>query len=174
MRSWRTLGRWAAALVVTTLLTGVAAAGAQADQEALLVRLRELMEATGQTRLVMPAPGSRSVVLAVDASTPLYFFLERGSIRGSAIDDFYDAYDAGNVDAAFDAFRASALPTIRVTDYGWNGLGVPLVTDSGSEVGDILYRSVEGTFARAPRITREDIDAYVSYIELVIQALEGS
>lgn len=147
-------------------------ASAQDDQEALLGRLRELMKGAGYTRLAMPLPGSRSVILVADVSAPMYFFFERGSIRGSAIDTFYAAYEAGDVDAAFEAFRSSALPTARVTDYGWNGLGVPMETQSGNEIGDILYRSVEGVFRRAPAILADDVAKYVEALRSVIAVLE--
>ncbi len=151
---------------------GSASAAQDADQKALLGRIRELMEASGQTRFVTPTPGSRSVILAIDVSTPLYMFLERGSIRGAAIDDFYQAHDAGDIDTAFEAFRVAVIPTVRVTDYGWNGLGVAMTTDSGNQIADIVYRSVEGVFRRATEITDQDVANYVAALETVIQALE--
>lgn len=130
------------------------------------------MEARGQTRFVTPMPGSRSVIFAIDVSTPLYLFLERGSIRGAAIDDFYQAYEAGDMDAAFDVFRAGVIPTVRVTDYGWNGLRVPMTTDAGNQLEDIIYRDVDGVFRRATNITDQDVANYVAALQALIQALE--
>lgn len=163
---------WLIGLITMALGLGSASAAQDADQKALLGRIRELMEASGQTRFVTPTPGSRSVILAIDVSTPLYLFLERGSIRGAAIDKFYQAHEAGDMDAAFDAFRAGMIPTVRVTDYGWNGLGVMLITDSGNQIPDIVYRDVEGVFGRAREITDQDVANYVAALETVIQALE--
>jgi len=114
------------------------------------------------------------VLVAIDVTAPMYVYLERGSIRGSAIDTFYKAYDAGDMAAAYQAFRSAAVPTARVTDYGWNGLGVPWITDEGAEIGDILYRSVNGVFARAPEITAKDIGNYIAALHILVDALEGS
>ncbi len=151
---------------------GSASAAQDADQEALLGRIRELMEASGRTRFVTPTPGSRSVILAINVSTQLYLFLERGSIRGAAIDEFYQAHESGDMDAAFDVFRTAVIPTVRVTDYGWNGLGVMMTTDSGNQIADVVYRDVEGVFGRAREITDQDVANYVAALETVIQALE--
>lgn len=162
------------AVFLMLMPAAVPAAPQGGDQEAMLTVLRERAAAAGVTRFVTPAPGSRSVIVAVDLSLPLYLFLERGSIRGSAIDDFYRAYDSGDMEGAYEAFRSSAIPTVRVTDYGWNGLGVPFVTNQGSEISDILYRMVGGSFGRAPEITDEDVANYGEYVQIVSDALGGS
>ncbi len=162
-------------VALVALAPGLAPAMPQnADQQALLSSLRDKAAAAGVTRVVTPAPGSRSVIVAVDLSVPLYLFLERGSIRGSAIDAFYAAYDVGDMDAAYEAFRSAAIPSVRATDYGWNGLGVPFVTNEGNEINDIVYRIVDGVFGRAPEITREDVENYVTYLRIASESLDGS
>ena len=118
--------------------------------------------------------GSQCIVVAIDASTPLYFFFERGSIRGSAIDEFYAAYDAGDIEAAYAVFRRSAVPTVRITDYGWNGLGVPMTLAEGKQIQDILFRVVDGVFRRAPEIGAEDIVNYVSALRALLERLSGT
>ena len=132
---------WIAVIAVTLSLgAGAGSAPAQSDEAAsLLQRIQELTEgSTG--RFLTPVPDSRSIVLAIDTSTPLFFYLERGSIRGSAIDTFYSALETGDMDAAYDAFIRNAIMTVRVTDYGWNGLGTPMTTESGTEVGRASWR----------------------------------
>lgn len=148
-------------------------AGAQ-ELGAKAQRVRELVQAQGLSTYLVPAPGSRSNVISVDVSTSLFFFLERGSIRGTAVQDFYAAIEAGDMEAASQAFTANANMTVRATDYGWNGLGVPWVTDSGSEVPDILFKDMGGTFRRADAITDEDLTSYEDMLDAVLAALESS
>lgn len=148
---------------------------AQDDQVAMLERIKELVEASGSTRFVAPLPGSRSAVVAIDTSRALYFYLERGAIRGNAINDFYAAYDAGDMEAAYDVFLGSAIMIVRGTDYGWNGLGTPMTTGSGRDerqIPDVLFKDVGGSFARTPEITDEDVAGYVELLQTVIQILE--
>lgn len=147
---------------------------AQTEQEALITQIRDAVEARGGGHFVTPMPNSRSGIIAVDTSSSLYFFLERGSIRGSAIDDFYAAYEGGDMDGAYSAFLGSAIMIVRATDYGWNGIGVPMTTSAGAEISDILFKDVGGQFSRAAEITPDDIDAYVEMLETVLAALQQS
>lgn len=147
-----------------------------ADQLTLIKRIKELLAENGQTRFVAPLPGSRSAVVSVDTSRELYFYLERGSIRGSSIDVFYEALASGDVQQAYDAFVSNAILILRVTDYGWNGLGVPIKTGSGRnsrEIPDVLFKDVGGVFSRAAEITEEDVAVYVELLEVVLQQLQG-
>jgi hypothetical protein len=151
------------------------AVAAQSDQPAMLERVKELVEATGSTRFVAPMPGSRSAVVAIDTSRALYFYLERGAIRGNAINDFYAAYDAGDMDAAYNVFLGNAIMILRATDYGWNGFGTPMATGSGRDerqIPDVLFKDMGGVFSRAPEISDEDIATYVELLQTVIQLLE--
>lgn len=159
-------------MVATSLAPAVAAQ--DAGSEAKLERIRELMEVREQTRLVTPLPGSRSVIVVADISTPLFFFLERGSIRGSAIDQFYEAYESGDAEAAYGSFLRNSIMTLRITDYGWNGLGEPMVTEAGSEIQDNLFRNVEGVFARVSEITEEDRASYQELLDALLTVLEDS
>ncbi len=163
-----------AALVATVGLGPSVVADAQEDQAALAERIRELVQGTGGEVFVTPAPGSRSTILVVDTSVSLFLFLSRGSIRGNAIDDFYQALNSGDMTAAQRAFNTHAIMTLRATDYGWNGLGEAYMTSSGTEVSDILFKDVGGIFARAEEISSEDIDAYGELLRAVIAALESS
>jgi len=166
--------RWS----VTAVLVGsffVAAPQAQAqDLGAKAQRVRELAQAKGYTQYLLPAPGSRSTVISVDVSTGLFFFLERGSIRGPAVQSFYDALEAGDMEAASQVFTANAIMTLRATDYGWNGLGVPWIADSGAEINDILFKDMGGTFRRADEIDDEDLSNYEGMLDAVLAALESS
>lgn len=146
---------------------------AQDDSEALLQRVRDLLSASASQRFITPMPGSRSNVVAVDGSADIYFFIERGSLRGSRIDEFYEQLEAGDMDAAYRTFIGGAIITFRATDYGWNGLGTPWMTDSGTEVQDILFKVDEGTFGRGD-ITEEDSTDYLGLLrDVILPALEG-
>lgn len=158
--------------IVSVLLVIATTARAQDDQETMITHIRDLIAARGGGHFLTPVPGSRSNVIAVETDSSLYFYLERGSIRGSAIDEFYAAYDSGDMEAAYSTFLSSAIMMQRVTDYGWNGLGVPMTTESGREIDDILFKDVGGTFARAPEITEEDLQNYVSLLQAVLDALQ--
>ncbi len=171
-RLWR--GGVAVAVLATVGLGPSAAADAQEDQVALVERVRELVGATGEAVFVMPAPGSRSTIIVVDTSVSLFLFLSRGSIRGSAIDEFYQALNSGDMAAAERAFNTHAIMTLRVTDYGWNGLGNAFVTNSGAEVNDMVFKDVGGVFTRAEEVSQEDIDAFGDLLRAVINALESS
>jgi hypothetical protein len=161
------------AVVVGPLLIPASELAAQ-DLEAKTVRVRELVQATGQDKFLIPAPGSRSTVISVDVSTALFFFLERGSMRGDAVQTFYDALASGDMEAASHVFTGSAIMTMRATDYGWNGLGVPLTTSSGNEINDILFKDMGGTFRRTETIDAEDLARYEEMLDAVLAALEGS
>ena len=78
------------------------------------------------------------------------------------------------MEAASLIFSGNAIMTVRATDYGWNGLGVPWVTDSGSEVDDILFKDMGGTFRRADEISEEDLAGYEGMLDAVLVALESS
>lgn len=174
--SWavRYLPRIGLALLTIVALLPSGAAAQDADSEAKLQRIQELAAARGETHIVTPLPGSRSVVIAADTSTPLFFFLERGSIRGTAIDEFYAALESGDMEAAYDGFLRNSIMTMRVTDYGWNGLGEPMVTESGSEIHDIVFRDVDGAFSRVAEFTEEDQANYQELLDAILAALEES
>ncbi len=171
-RLWRTVVA-VAGLAAVGLGPG-ATADAQEDQQVLVERVRELVGATGGTVFVMPAPGSRSTIIVVDTSVSLYLFLSRGSIRGNVIDEFYEQLNSGDMAAAERAFNTNAIMTLRVIDYGWNGLGNAFVTDSGTEVNDMVYKDVGGVFTRAEEVSQEDIDTFGSLLRAVIDVLESS
>lgn len=171
-RLWR--GVVAVAVFAAVGLGPSATADAQEDQAALAERVRELVGATGGKVFVTPAPGSRSTIIVVDTSVSLFLFLSRGSIRGNAIDEFYAALNSGDMGAAQRAFNTHAIMTLRITDYGWNGLGNPFTTDSGAEISDIVYKDIGGTFARAEEVSQEDIDAFGELMQAVVDALESS
>lgn len=165
------------AALAVVLATPLMAQDAAGEQVALINRIKELLAESGRTRFVSPLPGSRSAVVSVDTSRDLYFYLERGSIRGSSIDGFYAAMESGDAQAAYDAFVGSAIMILRVTDYGWNGLGVPIQSGSGRDVRDVpdvLFKDVGGAFARVAEVTAEDVAAYVELLQTVIQMLEGT
>lgn len=137
-------------------------------------RVRELVQARGDAHYLIPAPGSRSTVISVDVSTGLFFFLERGSIRGPAVQSFYEAIEAGDMEAAERVFTANANLTVRATDYGWNGLGVPWIATNGAEIDDILFKDIGGTFRRVVEITDEDLISYEGMLDAVLAALEST
>ena len=137
-------------------------------------RVRELVQARGDAHYLVPAPGSRSTVISDDVSTGLFFFLERGSIRGPAVQSFYEAIEAGDMEAAERVFTANANLTVRATDYGWNGLGVPWIATNGAEIDDILFKDIGGTFRRVVEITDEDLISYEGMLDAVLAALEST
>ncbi|NKB89275.1 MAG: hypothetical protein GKS06_13740 [Acidobacteria bacterium] len=160
------------AVLFASLLVAALPVQAQ-DLAAKTERIRELVQARGDAKFLTPAPGSRSTVISVDVSTALFFFLERGSMRGDAIQAFYDALEAGDMEAASLAFTGGAIMTQRATDYGWNGLGVPFTTDSGREIPDILFKAQGGAFIRAETISEEDLANYETLLDAVLAALES-
>lgn len=176
-RIGRSLPRaFAAVLAVFMAGSALAQEDGASSQVAMIVRIKELLAESGRTRFVAPMPGSRSAVVSVDTSRELYFYLERGSIRGSSIDAFYVALESGDAQAAYDAFVSNAIMILRVTDYGWNGLGVPIQTGTGRnvrDVPDVLFKDSGGAFTRVSEITAEDIAAYEELLQTVIQMLEG-
>jgi len=166
--------RWfVAALMVGSSFVAAPRTEAQ-ELGAKAERVRELVQARGHARYLVPAPGSRSTVISVDVTTSLFFFLERGSIRGPAVQSFYEAIEAGDMEAASQVFTANAIMTVRATDYGWNGLGVPWIADSGAEINDILFKDMGGTFRRADQISDEDLTNYEAMLDAVLAALESS
>lgn len=167
----------ALAIVTSSAAGGTApAAAGQQDAEALLTRLRDLLAQTEAKRMVVPFPNSRSRILVVDGNADLFLYMERGNIRGSeTIDNFYEALNAGDFNGAYQIFEQSSLVSMRVSDFGWNGLGVPMIVEeSGAEIQDRFFRNVEGVFGAA-EVTPEDVATYLEYIEnLLIPALEGA
>ncbi len=162
-----------AVTLAASFFTAVPSAEAQ-DLATKTERVRELAQAQGHGKFLIPAPGSRSTVISVDVSTALFFFLGRGSIRGAAVQTFYDALEGGDMEAASLVFTANALMTFRATDYGWNGLGTPFVTESGAEINDILFKDQGGSFVRVEAISPEDLTNYETMLDAVVVALEGS
>jgi hypothetical protein len=146
----------------------------QESGEELLARVKELFAAREGSRVVTPMPGSRASVLAADGSSDFFLYVERGSIRGQdTIDTFYERLEAGDMDGAYEVFLQSQIVTLRVSDYGWNGLGVPFTTPAGSEIQDVYYRVVDGVFQHA-EINEESQAEYLELLRTVlIPALEG-
>jgi hypothetical protein len=167
-----------ATIVVVSLTGGMPAraTGGQQDAEALLGRLRELLQATETKVLLVPFPNSRSRILKADGSSEFFLYLERGNLRGSdTIDEFYAALDAHDMSAANDVFTRHSLVSLRISDYGWNGLGVPMERSDGSgeSIKDRYYENSEGLFGPAEP-SEEDVATYLEYIEtILIPALEG-
>lgn len=160
------------AALVATLVP--APANSQDSSEELLARVKELFAARENKRIVTPLPGSRASVLAADGSSDFFLYVERGSIRGQdTIDTFYERLDAGDMDGAYEVFLQSQIVTLRVSDYAWNGLGVPFTTPAGAEIPDVYYRVVDGIF-QASEITEENKAEYLELLRTVlIPALEG-
>ena len=74
-----------------------------------------------------------------------------------------------------DVFTRHSLVSLRVSDYGWNGLGVPMERQDGSgeSIQDRFYKNVEGLFGPAEP-SAEDMATYLEYVEtILIPALEG-
>ncbi len=145
------------------------------DAEATMARLRELLDATESKRAAVAFPNSRSRILTVDGNSDFFLYLERGNLRGTeAIDTFYEQLGAGDVNGAYETFVQNSLVTMRVSDFGWNGLGVPMITEADVEIQDRFFRTVEGVF-RAAEVTPEDAATYLEFIgDILIPALEGS
>lgn len=150
--------------------------GKQQDAEALLTRLRELLAATDTKMIIVPFPNSRSRILKADGSSDYFLYIERGNLRGSdEMDDFYAKLAAGDMVGANDVFTRHSLVSLRVSDYGWNGLGVPLQREDGSgeSINDRLYKNSAGVFGPADP-SDEDVATYLEYIEtILIPALEN-
>ncbi len=166
-----------AAIVLVPLIGGVAAVaddGAQ-DVEAILGRLRELLAATETKVVIVPFPNSRSRILKADGNADFFLYIERGNLRGTEeMALFYAALDAGDTAGADDVFMRHSLVSMRASDYGWNGLGVPMErADGGGPIEDRLYKTAGGVFGKAD-ITPEDAETFLEYIEtILIPALEG-
>ncbi len=147
----------------------------QRDAEALLGRLRDLLAATETKVVIVPFPNSRSRILKADGNADFFLYVERGNLRGTEqMDAFYAALDAGDTAGADDIFTRHSLVSMRASDYGWNGLGVPLERPDGSgQIEDRLYKTMGGVFGKAD-ITPEDSETFLEYIEtILIPALEG-
>lgn len=162
--------------VVFSLVAALAPALAspQESAEATLARVKELFAGMETKRIVTPLPGSRSGVLAADGTSDFFLYIERGSIRGQeAIQAFYEAYEAGDVDGAYEVFLQNQIVTLRVSDYGWNGLGAPFTVPSGNQIEDVYYRVVDGVFQHA-EIDEEGEQEYMELLrDVLIPALEG-
>ena len=149
-------------------------ATAQDEIEELLDQVEDLFDDTELELLVTPIPRSRSVILVVNGASDFFLYLERGSIRGDAIDTFYQQLEAGETDAAYSTFQQHSLVSVRISDYGWNGLGVPMITPTGNEIGDVYFRVVEGVFRQA-EITDEAKQDYVVMLrDVLIPALQAA
>lgn len=169
---WLPPGCTLLAVVLAAVLVPPRPAAGQGDIPEVLSRVRDLFAVSAAKRIVRPVPGSRSVILAADGTAELYLYLERGSIRGQAINEFYERYEAGDLEGAYDVFTRNSLVVLRISDYGWNGLGVPLVTETGVEIEDVFFRVERGAFRQA-EVTPEDRDNYQALLrEVVIPALE--
>jgi hypothetical protein len=169
------------ALVAIALLSQSAGAAAQAggsgqDQAAIVARLKELLQATETKMIIVPFPNSRSRILKADGNSDFFLYLERGNLRGTEqMNDFYAKLEAGDLAGANDVFTRHSLVSLRISDYGWNGLGVPYEREDGSGefIEDRLYKNNEGLFGPAEP-TEEDIATYIEYIQdILIPALEG-
>jgi len=168
-----------AAIVLVSLSAGMPARAAdgQQDAEAILGRLKELLQATETKVLLVPFPNSRSRILKADGSSEFFLYLERGNLRGNeTMDEFYAALDAHDMVKANDVFTRHSLVSLRISDYGWNGLGVPMEREDGSggdSIQDRFYKNNEGVFGPAEP-TAEDIATYLEYVQtILIPALEG-
>lgn len=166
------------AILLVSLSAGTLALanGQQQDAEALVGRLRELLQATESKIIIVPFPNSRSRILKADGNSQYFLYLERGNLRGSeTMDDFYAKLLAGDMEGANDVFLRHSMVSLRISDYGWNGLGVPMMRQDGSEeyIADRFYKNNEGVFGAAEP-TPEDVATYLEYIEtILIPALEA-
>ena len=146
------------------------------DAEAIVSRFRELLTASGSHLVIVPFPNSRSRILKADGSSDFFLYLERANLRGNeTMDAFYAAMDAGDIAAANDIFVQHSLVSMRISDFGWNGLGVPMPSsnEGGNDIQDRFFKNVEGVFGPA-EITDEDAATYLEFIEtILIPALEG-
>lgn len=156
--------------------TTVHAGSGQQDAQALLTRLHELLAATEAKMIIVPFPGSRSRILKADGNSDYFLYLERANLRGAEeVDQFYGMLEAGDMDAANAIFTRHSLVSMRVSDYGWNGLGEPMMREDGSgeSIQDRFYKNVDGVFGVAEP-GEEDVATYLEYIEtILIPALEG-
>lgn len=166
-------------VVLSVSLAGSApvfARGGQQDASAVIGRLQELLGATETKVFIVPFPNSRSRILKADGSSDFFLYIERGNLRGTdTMDQFYAALEAKDMTAANDVFTRHSLVSLRISDYGWNGLGVPYERQDGSgeSIQDRLYKNVEGLFGPA-EVTAEDAATYLEYIEtILIPALEA-
>ena len=167
----------AALAVFLVLPTGGAPVGAaegQQDAEAIVGRFRELLANTESKLVVVPFPNSRSRILKAEGSSDFFLYVERGNLRGDEeMNEFYAKLEAGDIAGADTVFVQHSLVSMRISDYGWNGLGVPMVTEDGNEIQDRLYKNVDGLFGPA-EVTAEDAATYLEFIEtILIPALEG-
>ena len=164
----------ALALVVLAIVGQVSDSVAfpQDDAVATLAHVKELLDGIPAKRIVTPLPGSRSVVLAA-TSFDLFLLFERGSIRGGAIDEFYQQLEAGDMDPAYDTFTRNNITSMRANDFGWNGLGVPWENPTGATVEDILFKVEDGLFHRVD-VTAQDAADFLELLRTaIIPALEG-
>ena len=167
-----------AAIVVVALVGGVPAVAddGEQDAEALISRLRELLRATETKVIVVPFPNSRSRILLADGNADFFLYIERANLRGTEeMNVFYAALEAGDMAAAADVFTRHSMVSLRASDYGWNGLGVPFERLDGSDqiIEDRLYKTANGVFGKVD-ITAEDAEMFLEYIEtILIPALEG-
>ena len=168
------------AVVMLSLAAGLPVFAHDGEQnenaEAIISRFRELLAATETNIIIVPFPNSRSRILKVDGNSDFFLYMERGNLRGTQqMEDFYAALEAGDMEAANDVFTRHSLVSLRISDYGWNGLGVPLQREDGSGefIQDRLYKNNEGLFGPADP-SDEDKTSYLEYIEtILIPALEG-
>ena len=149
-----------AAGVLVPLVAGIPAVAdnGQQDAEALISRLRELLLATETKVIVVPFPNSRSRILMADGNAEFFLYIERANLRGTEeISVFYAALESGDMVAAADVFTRHSMVSLRASDYGWNGLGVPFERPDGSDqiIEDRLYKTAGGVFGRV-EITAED------------------
>ena len=166
-----------ATIVIVPLLGGVPAAAddGQQDAEAIVARLQELLAATDTKIFIVPFPDSRSRILKADGRSDFFLYIERGNLRGTdEMAAFYAALESGDITAADEVFTRHSVVSLRASDYGWNGLGVPMDRMDGSgQIQDRLYKNNAGLFGPAD-ITSEDSDTYLEYIHtILIPALEG-
>ena len=141
----------------------------------VIARFKELLSATESKRVVAPFPNSRSRILTADGSSDFFLYLERGNLRGQeTIDAFYEKLNSGDINGAYETFIQNSLVVMRASDYGWNGLGIPMTTESGSEINDVYFKVVEGMFKKVENITAADSAEYIELIRtILLPALEG-
>jgi hypothetical protein len=166
------------AILLVSLSGGMPAlaSGEKQDAEALIGRLRDLLQATETKMIIVPFPNSRSRILKADGNAEYFLYLERGNLRGTeTMEDFYAKLGAGDLVGANDVFTRHSSVSLRISDYGWNGLGVPMMRQDGSGglIADRLYKNNDGVFGSADP-TPEDVATYLEYIEtILIPALEA-
>jgi len=166
----------ALALLSQSAVVAVPAGSSEQDQAAIVGRLKELLQATETKMIIVPFPNSRSRILKADGNSDFFLYLERGNLRGTEqMNDFYAKLDAGDIAGANDVFTRHSLVSLRISDYGWNGLGVPYEREDGSgeSIDDRLYKNTDGLFGPAEP-NEEDVATYIEYIQdILIPALEG-